>query len=929
MEGFDLASLIHAALGVLGTVSSPDEGQVRNVINRLNASYQLDAEEIEIALRTVLARVVHRIQLGVKIVDPNTHKPWLDAAKPKIEPYFHDRYKLLLAKEGWGPNSIVGLDKTTDDIVDLLGNPFDLDTWKRRGLVIGDVQSGKTATYTSLICKAADAGYKLIVLLTGTLENLRVQTQRRLDAGFVGVESGKVLSRNRQHVRIGVGQLDTRREAVVFTSTASDFRSGTVDALNLSLRSLREPALVVCKKNTKILANLTAWLRDRNEGAGGTTDLPLLVIDDEADNASVNVRGAEDPTQVNQAIRTLLGLFRRTTYVGVTATPFANVFIDPDSEKEMLGNDLFPSDFIYALSPPTNYVGADKIFVSDAGEEQFLREINDAEPVLPSKHRSDAFVSQLPDSLVRAIQLFCVANAIRDLRAEGAEFGKERRTHRSMLVNFSPYTKIQNELVLLVAARLESIKTAIRNFSKLSVEDALLDPEISGLHEAWGSEFAAAWPDWAQIQEQLQDSVLPITSKVVNSSSGPNALNYDDHKEAGLRVIAVGGYSLSRGLTLEGLCISYFRRNSKMYDTLMQMGRWFGYRPGYEDLCRIWLPNEAADWYAHIAEATSELRHEVRRMNYAGERPADFGLKVRTHPGGLLITARNKMKSGQEFALEAALDGCLFETVELPAKASSRDSNEFKVREFIDKLVAAGVSRLEHRGSGYLYRGSVRTIVCDLIREFKTPDLGFSIADLAHNIESESREVWAEWDVLIPGGEGEPVTLPCGEVKPQIRTVTVQNNRKFVVSGTKRRVGSRGAEGAGLTEDQRAKAKALAIEAAVVEEKITSPAEGSKISVADKYYRAVRTLPLLIIHVLKLRRNGDVRQGEIETRPDVAAGDDDISLELEKTHFALGVSFPPSEQERRPKVYRLNKVLLDQLMAEVEDEDSDVEELLA
>lgn len=235
----------------------------------------------------------------------------------------------------------------TDDTLGLHGDPARANSWERRGLVMGDVQSGKTATYTALTCKAADAGYRLIILLTGTLENLRRQTQERLDAGFVGLDSSGLLTRERRKIEVGVGEIDRRRMAMVFTSRLRDFNTILVNQLNLRIRDMAEPILLVVKKNKRILENLENWLRAYNAGESDVIDTPLLLIDDEADNASVNTRSeAQNPTAINERIRALLRLFTRNNYVGFTATPFANIFIDSDTEDEMRGNDLFPRDFI-------------------------------------------------------------------------------------------------------------------------------------------------------------------------------------------------------------------------------------------------------------------------------------------------------------------------------------------------------------------------------------------------------------------------------------------------------------------------------------------------------------------------------------------------------------------------------------------------------
>src|SRR6266542_2798410 len=342
--------VVSMALVALPGDRVPTEDEIREIVDRLAAAFAVGAPERTQILQKVMARRLVKMDTGFALFE--RHVPWVNARRPRIDPFYWSRFKLMLQKE-WAPGVITGLDRSTDEILDLLGNPEEADTWKRRGLVMGDVQSGKTATYSALICKAADAGYRFIVLLTGTIENLRRQTQERLDTGFVGFDSSELLKRNARNLRVGVGLLDGRRQATVFTSSSTDFRVATLDALGLSLDALKEPALVVIKKHTRILANLRDWVSGYNIGGqSGDIDIPMLMIDDEADNASINTNDPDrDPTAVNAGIREVLGLFRRTTYVGFTATPFANIFVNPDSKEEMLGDDLFPRDFIYTLQP--------------------------------------------------------------------------------------------------------------------------------------------------------------------------------------------------------------------------------------------------------------------------------------------------------------------------------------------------------------------------------------------------------------------------------------------------------------------------------------------------------------------------------------------------------------------------------------------------
>ena len=406
--------------------------------------------------------------------------------------FFWSRYKDYLINHSSISRVSINLldDVTLPDILNCLGNPNDTlnKPRLRRGLIIGDVQSGKTATYTGLICKAADAGYKVVILLTGITENLRRQTQARIDEGVVGItlkREGKI----DQHPRVGVGLDNKPIKATSVTSTLNDF-VGNCNKIAMSLAS-NSLVLFVIKKNVSVLESLYKWLNDFNiDPIKKCVDVPMLLIDDEADNASVNTRSEEtNPTRTNNLIRQICNLFMNATYVGFTATPFANVFIDPDSVNKMQHADLFPEHFIYALEAPSNYIGADKIFHSEGIYHKNLRFITDIiEPDYSSeeyqylihnepaeldagpfyyKHRND-WNGILPESLREAIMCFCLANVIRDLRGQSKQ-------PRSMLVNMSRFIRVQKVITERVAKWFEDIYQDIRiNFSDDSIKNQKL-----------------------------------------------------------------------------------------------------------------------------------------------------------------------------------------------------------------------------------------------------------------------------------------------------------------------------------------------------------------------------------------------------------------------------------------------------------------------
>lgn len=853
--------------------------------------YKVDATEFEEVIKRLHAAL--RIDMGLGSVVIDTHIPWLQAKKADIEPFYWSRYQIHLRKNGWGPRVVNALDRVTDEILDLLGDPSGHSGWPRRGLVMGDVQSGKTSNYTGLICKAADAGYKLVILLTGTLESLRRQTQERLDSGFVGLDSSRVVSQNKQRREIGVGLINATRAAGVFTSTLVDFKASTVNQLGFRLKDFNEPVLLVVKKNKRILENLAGWLQTYNAGPNGEIDLPLLLIDDEADNASVNTN-PEKATAINSGIRRLLKLFPRSSYVGFTATPFANVFINPDSTEEMLGDDLFPRDFVYALDPPTNYIGAEKIFGEDA-ENDCIREITDAEDNFPRGHKSYHQVETLPASLVGAIHCFLVCNAVMDLRPDMTK-------HRSMLINVSHYTAVQNQVRELVDDLVRQMQQDIRNYASLSENEAIRNETIRDLNALFKREYATAGVTWSQVQQALTAATLPIEVRSVNQQSGASSLDYAQYRQNGLRVIAVGGNSLSRGLTLEGLCVSYFYRSSQMYDTLLQMGRWFGYRTGYDDLFRIWITEEAANWYAHITVATVELRKEIKHMQASHLRPIDFGLKVRSHPESLLVTARNKMRHSEEIERLITISEEGVETPRLLLDGDVLRGNFNAVQNLVGQVLAGGYKR-SVPPSNPLWTEVDKQLVAEFLKNFVSHplNLSFQPRDLAEFIEQSTDTALEHWDIVIPGGSREEVTVAADvRVKLRRRKVEVDlERRSILINAEKMRVGSRGDEKEGMTKDQIDLAE---------EEFWADPDNLGKKSVSDRAYRKYRSRPLLLLHF-------------IEPTPT-----DAISVPENCRIVAVGLSFPPLKEQSRRVRYRINLVEVRNMLrndVEVSDDEED------
>lgn len=616
------------------------------------------------------------------------YTPWLKDAKASIQWNFWNRYISYLQKK-IAPDTINKLDNLTDDILDRIANPSTLGTWDKRGMVVGQVQSGKTSNYTGLINKAGDAGYKLIIVMAGMHDSLRSQTQIRIDEGFLGFNSQRSLQYSNTN-KIGVGfynpldgktnqPIDLPANALTSSHLSGDFNRRVAQSAGIHLKS-SDPIVAVVKKNGSILKNLISWLAvwgdKQSDGKIIIRNIPFLLIDDEADNASINV-SKEKVSAINGCIRALLSLFEQSSYVGYTATPFANIFIPilgQESVKGLdltikdyefvVGQDLFPKDFIINIPAPSNYIGPAKIFglpaltSSDTNEESLpvIRLVEDYEAFVPDEHKkNDPLPEELPNSLKFAIKCFILSAAARRVR-------KQIYVHNSMLIHISRFIVWQDRVASLVDAELKFYQ------KQIELKSGNLLKELQAI---WKKEFEPTTTNvirnshiysdpeitpiaWNEVKAEIYSAISKMEVRAVHGEKNIaglthhniSPLDYFFSEQQGkfLSVIAVGGNKLSRGLTLEGLTVSYYLRASKMYDTLMQMGRWFGYRPGYVDLCRIFTSNELTKWYKHITIASEEMRRDFDYMFLLKKTPKEFGLKVRTHPGVLKITATNKFR---------------------------------------------------------------------------------------------------------------------------------------------------------------------------------------------------------------------------------------------------------------------------------------------
>ena len=781
-------------------------------------------------------RLFHDIEYQYQIAHSEGHSIFDDYDDPhnwytlseKEDTFFWNRYREYLIKStSIDIKSINLLDEVTlPAIMNCLGNPKEEfeGTRLKRGLIIGDVQSGKTATYTGLICKAADAGYKVVILLAGITENLRQQTQERIDEGVIGYTRKKDGHREVSG-KVGVGLDQKGIKATSFTSCATDF-IGDCDKISTSLEAHNSLVIFVVKKNVSVLTKLYRWLKEQNiDPVLGYVNNPMLLIDDEADNASVNTNSAEvDPTKTNKIIRDICGLFKNATYVGFTATPFANVFIDPDSVDKMKQADLFPEHFIYALPTPSTYIGAEKIFYEDGEHYKNLRFISDIEePDYASDEYRDKVRNDieslnsgpfyyrhkkewhgvLPESLRTSILCFFIANVIRDLRGQ-------RSAPRSMLINMSRFIRVQNIIRDEVEAVWNSFVNTIRfDFNDRRSHNTNL-PLYKELKEVWEQHFFDIIDvSFERVidKKNLLDSVSNIKIVVVNGSRTSGKLDYKENKS--LRVIAVGGLALSRGLTLEGLTVSYFYRNTATFDVLMQMGRWFGYRHGYEDLFQIWTSEISADWYAEISRASVALKDDIRTMCEQQLTPKDFGIKVRDNSEELQITAANKMRTSYNLRMQYSFYGNIYDTPYISLSVKQNKQNWERTKKLAVDLFSQGYryrfadvgkyddSQVNNAayGASRFFESVPKSVIIDYLSGIKCSmaNLNFNVDNILNFIKDEDTIGDEIWDVVFEGGEStSSYDIPgLTAIKCPERAIYAPDRRVVQISSRRRLLGTR------------------------------------------------------------------------------------------------------------------------------------------
>lgn len=627
------------------------------------------------------------------IVISKVFEPWYPAERKLRTSVYWDDYETYLRDiKKWPASSISSLDETTSEVIERLSRPTRPEAKQTKGLVVGYVQSGKTANFTGVVAKGIDAGYRLIIVLTGTIEILRSQTQRRMDMELMGVEN--ILGGQDPTDPAVAKELDYQQdeewkadrfvkhgealtlpgvvEIARVTSHHSDYKRlpQAMTKLKFARKNKQKPLndeenlfhsgayVAVLKKNSAPLKKL---IQDLKPLKNDLAELPVLIIDDESDQASVDTtnpakwkKGSAENrkrTTINQLITEILEICPRAQYVGYTATPFANVFVDPDDER-----DLFPADFVLSLQRPPGYMGVQEFH--DVGkrwddEEKTVANSNELAHVRPLIGDVETDPQGRIEELQEALDAWVLSGAIKKYREANSD---RTYRHHTMLVHESTYKDAHADAAADVRALWAKAKfNSTEGFARLErlYHDDFL-PVMNA--RAAGAPIPASFDE---LKTFVGTALAEITIDgdpvlIVNSDKEIQAqqkkLDFEADK---VWRILVGGTQLSRGFTVEGLTTSYFRRKAGQADTLMQAGRWFGFRPGYQDLVRLYIRRDPlVDLYEAFEALLMDeeaFRDELRQ--YAGFDDAGMPLLeprqipplVSQHLPWLKPTARNKM----------------------------------------------------------------------------------------------------------------------------------------------------------------------------------------------------------------------------------------------------------------------------------------------
>lgn len=691
----------------------------------LLASFVLMDPDFPEQYRDYLAAERERIEdlaLDSNLIGDRKRTAWYSGPKSSkgIWPAYRTKLESRLPEA-----AVAGVDDSTSQILSQCANPLERGD-KRKGIVIGYVQSGKTANYAGLVAKAVDAGYRIIIVLAGMHSNLRAQTQARLDGDL---------------------QLRELKNDGVAWYPLTDIDSDIAPTNPVGpVGNQANVIVVIVKKNEKRLANVLGYLRSiSKKDPQMLLSRAVLIVDDESDQATPNTKSTKNlVSTINQRIRDIWAEVKTGTYVAYTATPFANIFTDPNDE-----HDLYPDDFAVVLPRPVGYMGADTFFNTTGGADEegvspdaLARTIPDEEAVILAPQGRDLtdHDPQITPSLAAAIRWFLIATAVRQLRTGES-------AHSSMLLHTSHRVEAHDRLRDAVVDFLKDV--ALERDRRHDSFKATFEAEIDRAQELRDEELI---PEWADIWPVVTELISRVQVRVDNGTSD-NRVSYPEGDPQ--TVIAIGGGTLSRGLTLEGLVVSFFLRTSNAYDTLLQMGRWFGFRPHYRDLARVWAASGMLDDYAHLALVERELREDIAVMISEGLAPRDIAIPVRAHKGRLQITGAGKM----DFVdlVHTGLGGNRRQTIYIDRSQTGIDRAHAAARQLVDRAAQSCTSvdslqGAEGAAASHLFEGLSHASLIAFLDQYGVFPVDAALQASAMKKWTDEHGAGKTWDLLLASG---------------------------------------------------------------------------------------------------------------------------------------------------------------------------------
>ena len=704
------------------------------------------------------------------IADPN-HIEWLDKKSPKINWNQWNNYSNYLETEKkYSKKNVKAIGQLADKIIDRLEDPNSETDIKVKGLLMGEVQSGKTSTYMAVLHKAIDVGWRFIIILSGMTDDLRFQTQQRINSDLIGYALSEKSNQN-----CGIREAIPKYNFVNFEALTTLNKDFSVTQLSTVLKKQKDAVYIaVCKKNSRILNNLINWLggdpnnpkrnADRREIA---TKIPCLIVDDEADQASPNTsKEAQDFTAVNGAIRNLLQYFHKSAYLAVTATPYANIFINPQlqeqSDKTILP-DLFPNNFIFVKESPIGYTGVHQLFgVDENNTESNSNDLEDQvvitiepkdEETLRKPIKKDAVIKSLPPSLIKALRYFFCCCVFKEITVNShlsmlVHVDFRRSNHKSISSLIDEFINTERDNVQLHQGLKESELESDRRYKEYKEiwEQGCFSKQASKKTDTFkklsNKDFYTVWKN--NFFEAIDKDKIDI--QTINSDYRGEKIADIYEKKKNSKLILVGGYALSRGITIEGLCVTYLTRKSAAIDTLLQMGRFFGYKNDDLKIMKIWLGQNLKEMFEEADKAQQEFITQVQIMNDHKQTPSTFGLKIHKAPAylKLRIAAKNKMFHSHDMTLGANIAGYTLQSSKLPFEIELLKKNKEIVSSFLKEIDKQSTRNQDLQYGDIVWKNIDSSLIAKLISDFNAYGWGdINKANISDFIKEKlSTEKW-------------------------------------------------------------------------------------------------------------------------------------------------------------------------------------------